>query len=284
MKRFILIFLSVLLVLCTLFVLGCDESGNSKKPINNSTIGNSTGSKTEQSTDNSTQSCSHSFGSWRTIAAETCTVDGMRTRSCSLCGHTENDTIKASGHNEVIDAAKAATCKNEGKTAGSHCGTCGVVIVAQQTIAKKAHTEGSDGICTACGTDVLMENLKAGLNIKLIVPSVGSAKNYYCQVKYTNNTEYTIASAMTYASINGELLCGFDAANFVLNPNQYVFKSYYTSFIEREIYDEKNKNLYLDKESEGYVVINVKGKNVFVWIGTSGPITFGYSLADIGIA
>ena len=41
---------------------------------------------------------------------------------------------------EVTDAAVAATCTTAGKTAGSHCSTCGAVIKAQEVVPAKGHS------------------------------------------------------------------------------------------------------------------------------------------------
>ena len=41
---------------------------------------------------------------------------------------------------EVTDAAVAATCITAGKTAGSHCFTCGAVIKAQEVVPAKGHS------------------------------------------------------------------------------------------------------------------------------------------------
>ena len=44
-------------------------------------------------------------------------------------------------HTVVVDSAVEATCTKEGKTEGSHCSVCNVVIKAQETVPKKAHTK-----------------------------------------------------------------------------------------------------------------------------------------------
>jgi len=46
-------------------------------------------------------------------------------------------------HTIVNDAAVAATCKQTGLTAGTHCSTCNEVITAQTVVAKKNHTPGA---------------------------------------------------------------------------------------------------------------------------------------------
>ena len=52
--------------------------------------------------------------------------------------------IPASGHTEVTDAAVAATCTTDGKTAGKHCSVCNTVLVKQETIKANGHTEVID--------------------------------------------------------------------------------------------------------------------------------------------
>lgn len=47
------------------------------------------------------QACTHSWSSWTTTTAATCTTEGKQTRSCSLCGEEETKTINALGHNFV---------------------------------------------------------------------------------------------------------------------------------------------------------------------------------------
>ena len=63
----------------------------------------------------------------------TCTEKGIRTYACS-CGETYTEEIPALGHREVIDAAVAPTETTEGKTQGSHCSVCGVILKKQEVI------------------------------------------------------------------------------------------------------------------------------------------------------
>ena len=60
------------------------------------------------------QECNHEFGEWTVTKAATCTVDGTESRTCSLCGETEEKTIAAEGH----------------KSEDLLCGTCGDEMVA----------------------------------------------------------------------------------------------------------------------------------------------------------
>ncbi len=58
-------------------------------------------------------------------------------------------------HNEVIDAAIAATCTTPGKTEGRHCDICGAVIVPQTMIPPSGHNivivYGVEPTCTTAG-------------------------------------------------------------------------------------------------------------------------------------
>lgn len=106
---------------------------------------------------------SHSYTSSVTKAA-TCTSTGIKTFKCS-CGASYTETIAKTAHNsKTTIPAVDATCTKTGLTEGKKCSVCGTITVAQQTVAKKAHTYTSsvttqptctkDGIKTykcACG-------------------------------------------------------------------------------------------------------------------------------------
>ena len=81
----------------------------------------------------------HSFGEWTIIQAATCTGDGSKTRTCSVCEAVETETIPATGHTSATDSAVAPTCTKTGLTEGKHCSVCNAVIVAQEKIAATGH-------------------------------------------------------------------------------------------------------------------------------------------------
>ncbi len=62
--------------------------------------------------------CDHSYGSWVTEQAATCTVDGLETRTCSKCSNKDTRTIKAS-HDSSI-----------------YCSACGKTFVSQDFVSK----------------------------------------------------------------------------------------------------------------------------------------------------
>ena len=99
----------------------------------------------------------HNWDSGKVTKAATCTATGTKTYTCSRCKKTRTETIAATGHKEVKDAAVAATCETTGKTEGSHCSVCNTVIKAQTTVAALGHSwDGGKmakaATCTAAGT------------------------------------------------------------------------------------------------------------------------------------
>ena len=99
----------------------------------------------------------HNWDSGKVTKAATCTATGTKTYTCSRCKKTRTETIAATGHKEVKDAAVAATCETTGKTEGSHCSVCNIVIKAQTTVAALGHSWDGGKVakaatCTAAGT------------------------------------------------------------------------------------------------------------------------------------
>ena len=99
----------------------------------------------------------HSWDGGKITKAATCTAAGTKTYTCSRCKKTRTETIAATGHKAVKDAAVAATCETTGKTEGSHCSVCNTVIKAQTTTAALGHSWDSGKVtkaatCTTAGT------------------------------------------------------------------------------------------------------------------------------------
>ena len=109
-----------------------------------------------------------------TVTAPTCTEKGYTTHVCH-CGDTYVDSyVDANGHDEVVDAAIAATCTETGLTEGKHCIVCKIVTVAQTIVDAKGHQEetipavapqvGKTGLtegkkCSACQLTLVKQEL-----------------------------------------------------------------------------------------------------------------------------
>lgn len=85
----------------------------------------------------------HSYTS-KVTAEATCTTEGTKTYTCSVCGKTKTETIPATGHTIVTDQAVAPTCTETGKTEGSHCSVCNTVLTAQNTVPATGHNYKSE--------------------------------------------------------------------------------------------------------------------------------------------
>ena len=71
------------------------------------------------------KNCNHRYGNWEDKAAPKCTEKGMQTRTCLICGHTENRETDALGHefspNWTVD--RPATAERDGVMT-RHCIRC----------------------------------------------------------------------------------------------------------------------------------------------------------------
>lgn len=88
----------------------------------------------ESSTTYTTRAKGHTWGKWSTALAPTCTNEGQKQRVCETCGKVESASLKPTGHKVVEDAAVSATTTTTGLSKGTHCGSCGVTLVAQEII------------------------------------------------------------------------------------------------------------------------------------------------------
>lgn len=100
--------------------------------------------------------CDHIYkGKVVVIKEATCTENGEKTITCILCGDNSMESIPAKGHNLVTDEAVEATCTSVGRTEGSHCSVCNMVLKEQEDIPVKEHSvvtdEAVEATCTSVG-------------------------------------------------------------------------------------------------------------------------------------
>lgn len=126
----------------------------------------------------------------------------------------------------------------------------------------------------------LLNNLKDNFKAQLIVPSVGSSTNSYCQVKFTNHTGSDVElTGHVYA--NGYGCVNLSASGYTLESGYYVVSSFYRDIIASERYH--TKDMYLDNNSTAYTYIKTNGKTVVVKFDTKGNSEFAYHPNDLGI-
>ena len=84
--------------------------------------------------------------------APTCTEEGRKNCTCTVCGYTESQTIPATGHTEQTVPGYISTCTRDGLTDGTICTVCGETLVEQEPIPTQGHKYYM-GDCTVCGRD-----------------------------------------------------------------------------------------------------------------------------------
>ncbi|MCI6770403.1 MAG: fibronectin type III domain-containing protein [Oscillospiraceae bacterium] len=109
------------------------------------------------------------------VVEPTCVVEGYTVHTCTRCQYAYFDSIVAKkNHTVVIDPAVPTACESIGLTEGSHCSTCGMVLVKQEVIESDGHkavidpavaatcteaglTEGSH--CSVCGRIIIRQEV-----------------------------------------------------------------------------------------------------------------------------
>ncbi len=110
----------------------------------------------------------HQYSVWTTVKEATCTSDGYRTRTCSLCRKTETETLSATGH-----SWKAATC-TEPKT----CIRCGL-----KEGSALGHSKNDSYNCSRCGL---------GMATKSDVPNILDITRQTWEINSVGGIEPTI--------------------------------------------------------------------------------------------
>ena len=79
----------------------------------------------------------HSWDAGKVTTEATCTEEGEKTFTCSICGDEKTEKVSATGHQHTeIRNKKEATCKEEGYSGDTWCKDCGKKILSGQAIAK----------------------------------------------------------------------------------------------------------------------------------------------------
>ena len=92
----------------------------------------------------------HSWGSYTTTKAATCTTAGTKTRSCSVCGTTESETISATGHSYGSwQTYTSGTCQTP-SVERRYCTNSGCSSYEERTGSYGNHNYSQS--CPTCGT------------------------------------------------------------------------------------------------------------------------------------
>ena len=91
----------------------------------------------------------HSWDAGKVTTKATCTEEGEKTFTCSICGDKKTEKISATGHQHTeIRNKKESTCKEEGYSGDTWCKDCGKKILSGQAIAKTEDHSWNQGEIT----------------------------------------------------------------------------------------------------------------------------------------
>ena len=177
----------------------------------------------------------HKYDDGKITKQPTCAETGVKTYTCSECGATKTETIKANGHTEVIDKAVPATCTTDGKTEGSHCSVCGKVIKAQTVIKATGHNFGSwsttkSATCTESGTQT-RKCAACGKTETKTIPAKGHTSSSWIidkpadvGVKGSKHKECTVCGKiLEKAEIPALAATDISGATVTLSTNSYTY-------------------------------------------------------------
>lgn len=100
---------------------------------------------TEPATQPDPETCSHEFSDWEVTDSATCTADGQRQRTCTVCAAVETEVIAAAGHSYGSwVTTSSATCTSDGKKERT-CESCGKKET--KTVSATGHSYG-EGVIT----------------------------------------------------------------------------------------------------------------------------------------
>ena len=194
MKNKILSILVVLFVLstCVFTLTACEDKD---KCINKN--GHAYGQWVSNGDGTHTRVCAYDMSHQETLNCGGGTATCTQKAVCAICLQLYGEP---KGHSIVIDQGVASTCTETGLTEGSHCKTCGEVLVEQNNVDIVPHNYNKS-ICSYCGISNLAFELNASgtaytvegvgscdeteINIPATfsgkpVTSIGSYAFYYC--------------------------------------------------------------------------------------------------------
>ena len=98
-------------------------------------------------TSSTRESCAdgHSYGSWTVVKEATVQESGLRRRSCTRCGETQDEVIPkltCAHSNTAVRNEKPATCTEPGYTGDTYCNACGKQVSSGTEIPVTDHSYG----------------------------------------------------------------------------------------------------------------------------------------------
>jgi len=95
----------------------------------------------------------HSWDNGKVTKEATCTKDGEKIYTCTVCNTTKTEVIPATGHqHKEVRNAKKATCTEDGYTGDTYCTDCNTKLESGTVINKLGHT-WDNGVITKEATE-----------------------------------------------------------------------------------------------------------------------------------
>ena len=204
MKNKILSILVVLFVLstCVFTLTACEDKD---KCVNKN--GHAYGQWVSNGDGTHTRVCAYDMSHQETLNCGGGTATCTQKAVCAICLQLYGEP---KGHSIVIDQGVASTCTETGLTEGSHCKTCGEVLVEQNNVDIVPHNYNKS-ICSYCGISNLAFELNAS-GTAYTVEGVGSC----------DETEIIIPATFSgkpVTSINSFAFENCDSLTSVVIPN-----------------------------------------------------------------
>lgn len=151
----------------------------------------------------------HSYDNGVETLAPSCTVDGVKTFTCEICGSTSTESIPAAGHAEEAIPAVAPSCTDTGLTEGVQCSICGEVLTVPSEVAALGHSHiavitaptctekgFTTYTCSTCGDSYVSNEVAAtghsyddGVITTTPACTAGGIKTFTCEVCGDSYTE-----------------------------------------------------------------------------------------------
>ena len=84
--------------------------------------------------------CEHKYDTETITVDPTCSAEGEKELTCSICGYVDKEKVEKSAHEYEVVPAKEATCRETGLTDYKKCIECGFVEIEPTVIPVKGHT------------------------------------------------------------------------------------------------------------------------------------------------
>ena len=137
--------------------------------------------------------CEHHWDQGEIITEATCTEEGEKKFTCSICGNTKTEKVSTTDHQHMeIRNQKNPTCKEAGYSGDTYCADCGVKISSGKTIAKTKNHNWDGGVitteptCTERGEKTFTCTICGNTNTKK-VNATGHSYGAYKVVKEPTN-------------------------------------------------------------------------------------------------